>query len=449
MQIIKLQAENIKKLKAVEIVPGSNVIKVTGKNEQGKSTVLDAIWWALGGTKNVQEEPIRRGEKSGTITLEIGEKDDPLHGLVITRTFTSKGSYLKLENKEGAQFKSPQGILDQLIGQLSFDPLAFAREDSKSQVETLLNVVDIKIDTTKIKEISGVDVEQSDNPIDMLNKAYKEVFDNRTIVNRQLDTAHKALQAMGPIELAESVSIKELVAEKDNLESINRENNRKREGVTSKMHTVSKIEGNITIINNEIERLNKLLADKKQDLVSEQEELKTAKESLQTTQNEVNALEDKDLTDINNRISNADEQNNKAQKYQDYQKQREIFHAFQNDSDTHTNKLDAIKAYKEELIKGTKFPIEGLNFNNGGITYNGLPFEQSSGAQKLQVSLAIAMALNPTLRVIRVDEGTWLDSDHMKIIEDMAKENDFQIWMVVPGEDGKVGVLIEDGEIVN
>ena len=115
MKIVKLTAENIKKLRAVEIVPQGNVVKISGKNEQGKTTVLDSIFWALGGTKAIQEEPIRQGETKASIRLEL---DD----LVVTRTFTPGNSYLKVENKEGTSFKSPQAMLDKLVGKLSFDP---------------------------------------------------------------------------------------------------------------------------------------------------------------------------------------------------------------------------------------------------------------------------------------------------------------------------------------
>ena len=114
MKIIHLQVENFKRLKAIDITPEGSVVKITGKNAQGKSSVLDAIWGALGGGKALPTEPIRQGETQARIRVEL---DD----LVVTRTFTPGNSYLKVETKDGASYKSPQAILDKLVGRLSFD----------------------------------------------------------------------------------------------------------------------------------------------------------------------------------------------------------------------------------------------------------------------------------------------------------------------------------------
>src|SRR4051812_1903349 len=100
MKIVSLQAENIKRLVAVQITPDGNLVQITGKNGQGKSSVLDAIWWALAGSGNIQAQPIRKGEARGSIRLDLGE-------LVVTRTFTRKGEHdyttqIAVENAEGA-----------------------------------------------------------------------------------------------------------------------------------------------------------------------------------------------------------------------------------------------------------------------------------------------------------------------------------------------------------
>ena len=125
MKIVALQAENIKKLIAIEIRPDGNLVQITGKNGHGKTSVLDSIWWALAGAKHIQSVPIREGEDKARIMLDLGE-------IIVTRTFktSKKGevpSAISVENAEGAKFGTPQTMLDNLLGQLSFDPLAFSR----------------------------------------------------------------------------------------------------------------------------------------------------------------------------------------------------------------------------------------------------------------------------------------------------------------------------------
>ena len=84
MKIIKLEAENIKRLVAVEITPDGHMVQISGRNGAGKTSVLDAIWWALAGADAIQAKPIREGETTAHITLDLGE-------IVVERSFTSKG----------------------------------------------------------------------------------------------------------------------------------------------------------------------------------------------------------------------------------------------------------------------------------------------------------------------------------------------------------------------
>jgi energy-coupling factor transporter ATP-binding protein EcfA2 len=142
MKIINLKAENIKKLVAIDITPTGHVVKITGKNGQGKTSILDSIFWALGGTENIQAQPIRQGEKKARVELDLGD-------MIVTRTFTEGGSALTITNKEGLKFPSPQTMLDNLLGRLAFDPLEFMSMDPKKQLETL-------------RALTGVDVSDLD-----------------------------------------------------------------------------------------------------------------------------------------------------------------------------------------------------------------------------------------------------------------------------------------------
>jgi len=161
MKILRLTAENILKLKAVEITPDGNTVIISGKNAAGKSSVLNAIWLALGGgeASRAIEHPLRLGEAEGEVELDLGD-------IIVRREYSGDRSRLIVENKAGARFGSPQGMLDELIGRLAFDPVAFSQLDGKKQVEALRQVTGL--------DFTGLDRERL------------EVYNDRNMVNRAL-----------------------------------------------------------------------------------------------------------------------------------------------------------------------------------------------------------------------------------------------------------------------
>ena len=139
MKIVKFQAEHFKRLKVVEISPSGDMITLAGKNGSGKSSVLDAIYAALGGRDAAPEVAIARGEESARIRLDLGE-------LVVTRKFTARDTSFVVEAANGARFPSPQRMLDDLIGAIAFDPLRFVRLKPKEQMDELRKLVAFDVD---------------------------------------------------------------------------------------------------------------------------------------------------------------------------------------------------------------------------------------------------------------------------------------------------------------
>jgi len=119
--------QDIKGLVAVDITPNSNVVRITGNNGAGKSSVLDCIWFAVGGSRVHDDMPIRKGQPRGKITLDLGD-------IIVSRVFNPSGTTLTVESKDGqAVFKKPQDMLDSLLSKVAFDPLSFVRADAKAQ----------------------------------------------------------------------------------------------------------------------------------------------------------------------------------------------------------------------------------------------------------------------------------------------------------------------------
>ena len=119
----------------------------------------------------------------------------------------------------------------------------------------------------------------------------------------------------------------------------------------------------------------------------------------------------------------------------------------QSESERLAKEIEALDQEKNNKIKTAQYPISGLTVDEEKVLYNGLPLSQLSTGAKIKVSTAIAMALNPKLKVIFVRDGSLLDKAGMQSILDMAKEKDYQIWMEYTKDEKGVGIYLEDGEV--
>ena len=399
MKIIKLEAENIKKIKAIEITPKDNTVIVSGDNEQGKSSVLDSIWYALqGGTalKGVKE-PIRKGQEKGKITIDLGE-------YIVTRTFKGKNTYLKVENKDGTQFKSPQAILDTLIGDLSFDPLAFTKLDDRGQRETLLKLVDINLD------------------LDLWEKDQKTTYDTRTDTNRNLRQLKSEYEKM--IDVPKDTPDEEIDSETllDELQAIQDNNSL------------------FKVLQQDIQNMEKDYNELKQKAMMLKDKIAESKITLESKKLE-------DSTEIEEKIKSMSSVNNNIKAKKDKIDKGIKIDTIEKKSQELTEKLIQLDNQKADALKNVVFPVNALGFDEVGVTYKGIPFKQCSAAESLRVSLAMAMALNPELKVLRIMDGSLIGPTNKKIIKEMVKEKDYQVWIEIVDTSGKMGVYIEDGEI--
>jgi len=409
MRIIRLQAENIKKIKAIDITPTTDVVIVSGNNGTGKSSALDAIWYVLEGRNGLKKtpEPIRKGEKKASITLTL---DD----FIVTRNFTSNNkSYLKVTNKEGLFYNSPQELLDSFIGKLTFDPLEFAGMKEKEQSELLLRVAGIKID--EIEEQIFIKREErrlQGQKVKLLN-GQREVI-NPEIVPKKL------------------VSTSELNEELENSLKSNQERYSRTREMEGSLNIITGIEESITDLKKQIENGEKEIERHRQLIRNGEKFLKETKPiEIEPIKEKLSGAEEV------NEIFRANERNKEADKK--LTEEQKIY-------DDYTGKIDGLIKDKEDALKSAKMPITGLSINNTGVTYNDIPFGQLSSSEQLKVSLAIAIALNPKLRVIRITDGSLLDEDNMELIKKLAKEEDYQVWIERVGT-GDLGFYFVDGEI--
>ncbi|MEW5876072.1 MAG: hypothetical protein AB1752_12940, partial [Candidatus Zixiibacteriota bacterium] len=162
----------------------------------------------------------------------------------------------------------------------------------------------------------------------------------------------------------------------------------------------------------------------------------------------VAALVDPDTTEIDAQIAAASETNVKIERAAQYRERRKKLGAMAQEISGLTNNIEALDKQKADALAAAQFPIDGLCFADGDVSYNGVLFDQLSSAEQVRVSLAMAMSMNPKLRVILIKDGSLLDETSLGIIREMAQERGFQIWLEVVGNRADATVIIEDGAVV-
>lgn len=415
-RIVRLQAENVKRLRAIDITPTDDVVIVAGENEQGKTSVLDSIMFALGGKANVQAEPLRRGERKGRVTIDCGE-------FTATREFTPDGQKLILKDKEGNAIKPAQTFLDDLIGSLSFDPLSFSRMKGPERLSQLLALTE------------GLEDQLAEIATDR-----QRAYDDRRDLNRDAARYEAQLEGMEKPHddwQTEPVDVRELINEKDGWLTGKRDY----EAMTHKLADLKQ---------EEIRRIERRDALRRQ-LEQAERDLAEAAEARAKQERVLAKIDadgfDAEIAKLDERIANAVEINRKV----------EVAKAFSSILKSHveatlraklyTEHIEELDQQKRELLESANLPVPGLSFADEEVLFDGYLFDQLSHAQQLKISLAMAMALNPGLRVIRITDGSLLDNKSMEIVRQMAHDGDYQIWIECVGEREDATVVIEDGAV--
>lgn len=417
MKIVRLTAENVKRLVAVEIAPDGNVVVIAGKNGQGKTSVLDSIWYALGGGPAARgtSKPIRDGQDHAQVTLDLGE-------IVVTRKWQDGAkSTLTVESKDGARFTSPQAMLDALVGRLSFDPLAFAQQDERTQLTSLLELVELPFD------------------LDELDGQRRGLYEKRTDVGRtgkQLDGQLRGMPkpAEGcPTELVDVAALVEAHA-----------------GARARRQARDTAALRADGLKAEAERAGAAVVEIEAALGAARARLEAAARAEHAARKDVPAEDTiPDIEAIEQQLADAENVNADVRYAAERARVAERLAEVRGEYDELTTAIEAVDERKAAGVAAATMPIDGLAFDESGVTYKGHPFKQCSAAEQLRVSLAMAMAMNPKIRVVRITDGSLLDSDNMRLIEEMASAADYQVWIERVDESGHVGVVIEDGSVAS
>jgi hypothetical protein len=357
------------------------------------------------------------------VKVDLGE-------YVITRRWTTSGSTLSMQSRDGAKVSSPQKVLDGLIGKLSFDPLAFTREDSKKQLEMLRKLVGV--DTSAIEQEEAT------------------AFAERTAVTRDVKALAAQVDGMPlhkdvpeePVDTAKEAAALEEVRKLESARLV------KQAAADKAKADAEDAAARADVLKAEIEAMRALAVKKLAEQKALVASADLSKANAQRLALEAQAIVVPDASAILQRIRGAQETNAKVAANQRRSYTAEQLAERREQEAALTAKVEAARAAKQAAIAAAKFPVPGMGLGDSGITLNGLPFEQASSAEQLRVSVAIGIAMNPKIRVLLLRDGSLLDKRSMAELASIADERGVQIWVEHVGTDGPATVVIEDGHVV-
>lgn len=411
VKINKLEIENVKRVKAVTIEPTSNGLTILGgNNNQGKTSVLDAIAWALGGNKYKPSEPARDGSMNPpTLRLELS------NGLIVERK--GKNSDLKVTDPSGQ--KAGQQLLDSFVEELALNLPKFIESSAKDKANTLLQIIGVG---DKLWE---------------LDRKEERLYNERRTIGQIADQKKKyaAEQPHFPEAPNELVSIADLIHEQQEILARNGENARKRqnrENIVNEMHLSEA-------------RLKQL----KEQLAQEEAVHDKLMGDYVEANKSIEDLVDESTEEIENSIANIEEINRKVRANLDKEKAEEDAKQYKSQYDNLSAEIQKVRDERTSLLDSADLPLPGLSVEDGELVFEGQKWDNMSGSQQLRVSTAIVRKLKPECGFVLLDKleqmdiptltefGKWLESEGLQAIA----------TRVSSGEECQI--IIEDGYVVS
>jgi predicted ATP-dependent endonuclease of OLD family len=403
MKINKLEIENVKRVKAVKIEPTANGLTVIGgKNNQGKTSVLDSIAWALGGDRY---KPVQAHREGSVIPPSLHIVMD--NGLVIERK--GKNSSLKVIDPEGQ--KGGQQLLNEFVADLALNLPKFMESTSKEKANTLLQII-------------GVGEQLFE-----LEQKEQEIYNRRHAIGQIADQKKKFAKEQPYYQDApkELISASDLIKQQQDILATNGENQRKRQNL-------SFLESQAVDIQ---KKIDELLGKQKVILA----DLETARKSALD-------LHDESTEALESSIQNIETINIKVRANLDKDKAEEDAKSYTDQYDQLSVEIDKIRLRKMDLLTNANLPLPGLSVMDGELTYNGFKWESLSGSDQLKVATAIVRKLNPKCGFVLLDKLEQMDLDTLKEFGEWLEAEGLQAIATRVSTGDECSILIEDGYVV-
>lgn len=402
VKINSLTVENIKRIKAVQIVPSADGLTVIGgKNGQGKTSVLDAIAWALGGDRFRPSEPCREGSVIPPhLRVELS------NGIVVERS--GNNSSLKVIDPSGN--KGGQQLLNEFVEQLALDLPKFLQSNAKEKAQTLLNIIGVG---DKLYEMETTE---------------QQLYNQRTAIGRIADQKEKFAKEM-PVYTdvpKEPVSVPDLILKQQEILARNGENQRKR---------------------NEKERWERAVIEAEEILHSAEQRYSEALANLEIANKSAENLVDESTAELEKSIADIENVNSKVRANLDRERAELEAETYKKQYDELTDKIADVRRQKTDLLNNADLPLEGLSVENGELLYNGHKWDGMSGSEQLKVATAIVRRLNPNCGFVLVDKLEQMDSDTLKEFGEWLEKEGLQVIATRVSTGDECSILIEDGGV--
>ena len=402
VKITSFEAENVKRVKAVTIIPAADGLTVIGgRNAQGKTSVLDAIAWALGGDKFRPGHPQRDGS-----VLPPRLRVLLSNGLVVERR--GKNSELYVTDPSGR--KAGQTLLNSFVEQLALDLPKFMAASGREKAQTLLRIIGLS------------------EQVEELERRGKSLYNERLALGRIADQKAKFAKEMTffPGMPEEPLSAAELIAQQQDILARNGENQRKRQRRDELKRTLDTAEAQLAELTRRCEQL---------------------REDYRIASTDAADLLDQSTAELEENIRTIEQTNakvranlDKARAEADAQKLADEYAAL-------TAQIEDVQREKLALLNGADMPLPGLSVTDGELTYNGQPWDCMSSSEQLIAATSIVRRLNPECGFVLLDRLEAMDTDTLAAFGRWLEGEGLQAIATRVSTGGECQIIIEDGEV--
>lgn len=409
VKIAALEAENVKRIKAVALTPSPTGLTIVGgNNNQGKTSVLDALAWALGGEKFRPTAAVRDGALAPPHLKVILS-----NGVVVERR--GKNSSLTVTDPTGQ--RSGQQLLNAFVEPLALDLPRFMQASDKDKADTLLNIIGVG------DALTGLDRE------------IKALYDRRTVIGQIGAQKHHAAEELTeyPDAPSEPVSAIELIQQQQEILLHNADNQRQRMKLAQ--------------LEEQEKQLGRRVQELSQELEMVEHQLTAVQQDVQDATKTVAQLQDESTTELEQSIRNVEEINRQVSANLAKSKAQDEAERYAQEYTALTEQIKAKRTARMDLLNGADLPLTGLGVEDGSLTYNGKHWQDMSGSDQLRVATAIVRRLNPDCGFVLLDKLEQMDLATLAEFGSWLQTEGLQAIATRVSTGGECQIIIEDGRV--